>query len=231
MVDEDSREQQNDIMNTSMSIYEEEDISKLTFRQQLLVTKYRANIDKVNPMFKLTNNLELNDQNSTAIKECDENMADIIEKDDDILKDMVLEEKETAKTLEKNMDNVELEIQTVIEEKENGDNTQSKDDHVLPIETSNGDIFILPEDLNEAIEAKSTEHEDLFVKSTCFCHKTLEDMRGFVLFMEKSGKFKMDLDRIKNRIFTDRECVCKYLRTTMRYIKELTEKYDKRILK
>ncbi|KAL6122748.1 hypothetical protein NUSPORA_00004 [Nucleospora cyclopteri] len=59
---QESTDESDEENNPNRSILEEEDMSKLTYRQQLLALKYRENIEQINPLFRIAHNLSYNNK-------------------------------------------------------------------------------------------------------------------------------------------------------------------------
>ncbi|ORD94078.1 hypothetical protein ECANGB1_1169 [Enterospora canceri] len=141
-------EKMHEKINSSFTIYEVEDMTKLTYRQQLLVTRYRENITRINPLFRLQNNIE---------------------------------EKEES-------------------------------NHWMELHKVKMDV------------------KPIRLKARCYCIHNAHEMFDFILFLEKMGKYRFEISRLKKRLYLNtQQCQCHKLRTTFRYLSVLIEKIDKRI--
>ena len=270
----DENSDNNDI-NTSFSIYDQQDMSKLTERQQLLVTKYRNNVDKVSAYFKIKNNIEvktsekdirnkineevINDKivlDSTTeieIKETEENVkCQKIEKVEECSQNEVGSVVELNKiSVEKfntEMNNNVTFINKAIEHDEiekalfNEENKSTEDEEVekrlfkeesketkevkkifveSPVEKNDELQTKVPvKELTENITTVEDQNE-IKLKHDCFCSNKAKEYFPFVLWLERSGKLKFEVHRLKKRFLKCFEiCQCKTIKKTFDYLLE-----------
>lgn len=179
---EQESENDNDQINSSFtSIFDQTDMSKLTYRQQQLVKGYRENKDKINPLFKIKHNITEDSKEdkccakNTAVKPKVEYIPNFTEiKVNDV---KVVDEKEVEKLV------VERKVQEEKKVYNKIDTSITNLDSLLETEK-----VIIEEIKRESIEERGRDFEKVFEEPTVILENSnfnAEIEKGTNLLVEK----------------------------------------------
>ncbi|OQS55269.1 hypothetical protein EHP00_587 [Ecytonucleospora hepatopenaei] len=199
------------ILNSSFSIFDQTDMSKLTYRQQSIVNKYKSNNKEINPYYKLIynikdDNIKLNttdnDNNTNNTNICNDNIS-VKEDNDNIIDNNICNDNDNI------VDNINDMLKDTVEVKEIENNTKIDENTKI---------------CNNDNNTKICDNDNI---SNCFCFTMANKYLPFVKYMEGKKTHRFEVNRITKRLLKCmKECNCKTIKTTFRYINELCILFD-----